>query len=79
MPKFARNLGMVMVVIALGSVLPDVDHITSGGRAWGHMAVIPGAILLVLAVTYLCRLFKSWVLGRAKCIHLYYLCLLAEL
>lgn len=59
---FALGLGFIVA----GSVSPDLDHITNGTRAWGHLAVIPYAILFSLAITYICGLCRTWILRSRK-------------
>ncbi len=57
-----RAFALGVLVIGAGATLGDLDHITHQARSWGHLPIIPGAILLGLAVTYLGRLFRARIL-----------------
>ena len=62
-----RAYALGVLVIGAASTLGDLDHILPPyERSWGHMAVIPGVILLVLAVTHFGGWIKSWLLRRSK-------------
>ena len=59
------NFALGVLVIGAGATLGDLDHILPPyTRAWGHMAVIPGAILFSLALTHICGLFRTRILRR---------------
>ena len=55
----------LIVSIAFGSIIPDLDHIFPPfKRSWGHTWIVPCAILLVVVAAYLCRLLKIGILRR---------------
>ena len=59
------NFALGVLVISVAAVAPDSDHILPPyTRSWGHLAVIPYAILFSLAITHTCGLFRTWVLRR---------------
>lgn len=57
-----RIFALGVLVIGAGATISDLDHLTHQARAWGHNPTAIDIILLILAVTYLGRLFKSWIL-----------------
>ncbi|KKM95083.1 hypothetical protein LCGC14_1191840 [marine sediment metagenome] len=59
-----RTIALGVLVIGAGATLGDLDHIPNGTRSWGHLAIIPSAILLGLALAYICGLFRARILRR---------------
>ena len=59
------NFALGVLVIGAGATLGDADHILPPyTRAWGHLAIIPGAILFSLAITYCGRRLGAWLLNK---------------
>ena len=52
-------------LVAIGSVIGDIDHIIGEARTWGHNPVILlGVCLAGLVITHLCRQIGARILRR---------------
>ena len=68
----SNTIASFVLAIVLGSLAPDIDHViknnyqTVYGKGYGHIILVPLAILGILAAAHFGRRLQAWLLSRSQ-------------